>query len=310
MLYLNGVTRSSKIGVATPIERTLASSIETKKMANSDGLIKLLIRRNLIDADNRPTFVGHIVLTMSLLLFTGVSYSCVLWLSNRLEAEWLHKEVETPPLVEQAEIFNKQTLNPEDRQQIRIVEQLNTINDLKTRHCRIMSFFYKQYFSLLSLGGTAALVSLLCIFFISKEGWKDTNNALINVGVTSFGITALALNTTQIFQQSENLKTSQDLYSAYASLRNDLLSAVANQELITLDKAIKLDTSNGGYKQLIQYTDSRLKVLNLVRLGFDPTPISDLKSRLDSTIGTGSSIRPTVEPSIPPVPKASPTPTP
>jgi hypothetical protein len=279
-------------------------------MADSNRSIKLLTNLNLLTSDNRPTFVGHVVLTTSLLLFAGGSYGCVLWQSNRWEGEWLYKEVETPPLVKQAELFNKQTLNLEDRQQIRIVEQLNTTNDLKARHCRIMSFFYKQYFSLLWVGGTAALVSLLCIFFISKEGWKDTNNALINVGVTSFGITLFALNTTQVFQQSENLKTSQDLYSAYASLRNDLLSAVVNQELITSDKVIKLDTANGGYKQLIQYTDSRLKVLNLVRLGFDPTPISDLKSRLDSTIGTGSSIRPTVEPSKPPVPKASTAPTP
>ncbi len=274
-------------------------------MANSDGLIKLLASLNLIDSDNRPTFIGHIVLTTSLILFAGVFYACVLYRSMLWEGEWLDKEVKTPSLVKQAEIFNKQTLNPEDRQQIRIVEQINTINDLKARHCRIMSFFYKQYFSLLSLGGTAALVSLLCIFFISKEGWKDTNNALINVGVTSFGVTLFALNTTQVFQQAENLKTSQDLYSSYVSLRNDLLSSVANQELITSDKVIKLDTASGGYKQLIQYTDSRLKVLNLVRLGFDPTPISDLKSRLDSTIGTGSSIKPTVEPSMPP-PKTSP----
>ncbi len=127
-------------------------------MANSDGLIKLLASLNLIDSDNRPTFIGHIMLTTSLLLFTGLSYTFVLYISTQLEGEWLHKEVETPPLVEQADIFNKQTLNSADRQQIRIVEQLNTINDLKVRHCRIMSFFYKQYFSLLSLGGTAALV--------------------------------------------------------------------------------------------------------------------------------------------------------
>jgi hypothetical protein len=264
--------------------------------SHSDGLIKLLLRRNIIDPDHKLTFAGHVMLTSGLLFFTGIIYTGMLCMSTVWAREWLHKELETPPQVQQSELFNKQTLNPEDRQQIRLVDRLNAINDLKARHCRIMSFFYKQYFALLSIGGTAALVSLICIFFISKEGWKATNNALINVGITSFGVTLFALNTTQIFQQAENLKTSQNLYSGYVELRHDLLSAVASKELIKPDKTIvKLDTKNGEYTQLIQDVDARMKVLNLVRLGFDPTPISDLRTRLDSTIGTGSASKPATD---------------
>jgi hypothetical protein len=258
----------------------------------ADGIIKLLTRRNIIDSDQKLTFSGHVALTSGLLVLTGVTYIFGLYLSTFWEGEWLRKEIETPPLVKQTELFNKQTLNPEDRQQLRLVEQLNTVNDLRARHCRIMSFFYKQYFCWLSIGGTAAMVSLLCIFFISKEGWKETNNALINVGVTSFGITLFALNTTQVFQQSENLKTSQNLYIGYVGLEHDLRSAIATKELIKSDKTvIKLDTKNGDYTQLIQDVDAQMKVLNLIRLGFDPTPISDLRTRLDSTIGISTSIK-------------------
>jgi hypothetical protein len=265
--------------------------------SHTDGLINWFMRRKFIDPDQKLTFGGHVALTSSLLVFTSIAYLFVLQLSTFWEGEWLNKEIETLPHVQQKELFNKQTLNLEDRQQIRLVEQLNTINDLRARHCRIMSFFYKQYFSLLSIGGTAALVSLLSIFFISKEGWKATNNALINLGVTSFGVTLFTLNTTQVFQQAENLKTSQNLYSDYVGLRHDLLSAIATKELIKLDKTvIKLDDKNGGYTQLIQDIDARMKVLNLVRLGFDPTPISDLKNRLDATIGSGSSSKATVAP--------------
>jgi hypothetical protein len=275
--------------------------------SHSDGLIKLLVRRNMVDLNHKPTFTGHVVLSSSLLLFTGIVYICMLCLSSFWAREWLYKELERSEPVKQLELFNKQTLNPEDRQQIRLVEQLNTINDLKTRHCRIMSFFYKQYFVLLSIGGTAGLVSLLCIFFISKEGWKETNNALINLGVTSFGVTLFALNTTQVFQQAENLKTSQNLYSGYVELRHDFLSAIANKELVKPDKTVvKLDAKNGGYTQLIQDTDARMKVLSLVRLGFDPTPISDLRNRLDSTIGTGSSSKPSGDSPKQPVPSPTP----
>ncbi len=102
------------------------------------------------------------------------------------------------------------------------------------------------------------------------------------------------MNTTQVFQQADNLKTSQNLYSGYVELRHDLLSAVATKELIKPDKTVvKLDDKNGGYTQLIQDIDARMKVLNLVRLGFDPTPISDLRTRLDSTIGISNSIKQT-----------------
>ena len=101
---------------------------------HSDGLIKFLARRNIIDPDHKLTFVGHVVLTSSVLLFTGVSYGCLLFFGTFWEGEWLHKEVDIPNVVKQVEVFNKQTLKADDRQQIRIVEQLNTINDLKARH--------------------------------------------------------------------------------------------------------------------------------------------------------------------------------
>lgn len=273
----------------------------------SDVIIKLLTRGHIIDPDRKLTLSGHFALTAIILSLTGIAYFVGLCFGTLWESEWLRKEIETPPQIKQVELFNKQTLNPEDRQQIRLVDQLNTINDLRARHCRIMSFFYKQYFCWLSIGGTAAMVSFLCIFFISKEGWKETNNALINLGVTSFGVTLFALNTTQVFQQSENLKTSQNLYIGYVGLQDDLLSSIATKELIKSDKTtVKLDDKNGGYTQLIQDTDARMKVLNLVRLGFDPTPISDLRNRLDSTIGTGSSSKQTVTPTSSPTVKVNP----
>ena len=280
-------------------------------MANSTpsgGLLQFLVRHNIIDDNYNPTLFGHITLTASILLYTSLSYICLLCVGTFLEYQWLDKEVETSNAIQQSEVFNKQTLNIEDRQQRRIIEQLNTINDLKVRHCRIMSFFYKQYFCLLSIGSPAALIALISVFFISKKGWEATNNAVINIGMTSLGVTLFALNTTQVFQQSENLKTSQDLYSAYVSLHNDVRSAVATQELVTTEKMVKLDTANGGYKPLIHYTDARLKVLSFVRLGFDPTPISDLRSRLDSTIGDGVFSKPAVNPPVPVVPPVTPAP--
>ena len=264
----------------------------------SDGLVKLLEQRNIIDSHRKLTFLGHIALTSGLLIFTIIVYILLWCLGNFFERDWLGKEIEIPPLVKQIELFDKQTVKPEDRQKLSIlVEQVNEINDLKARHCRIMSFFYKQYFYLLSIGGTAALVSFICIFFISKEGWKETNSALINIGLTSFGVTLFTLNITQVFQQPQNLKASHDLYVGYAGLQKNLRSAIATEQLIKPNKTIvRLNKENGGYTQLIQDTDAQMEKLSFVRLGFDPTPILDLRNRLESTIGTGNSSKPTVSP--------------
>jgi hypothetical protein len=257
-------------------------SAETNSTQPS-GLIHWLICKNLLNLDKKITFTGHILLTGCLLFFVIISYSVMFIVADRWAGEWLNC---SPQPLQQSQLFEKQNAE-ENRIQRRLTQQHNAINDLTAKHCRIMAFFYKQYYISLSIGSTAALVAFLCIFFLSKEGWKATNNALINLTITSFGVTVLFLNISQIFQQSENLKTSQDLYINYVALQNEFLSSLATEQLMVEGKSDPLGRLE-VYKRLIHLADHRLKELSLIRLGFDPSPILDIKSRVDSAIGLGS----------------------
>jgi uncharacterized protein (DUF433 family) len=243
------------------------------------GLIQWLINKNIIGADRRVTFLGHILLTASLLSLVPISYLVLFPLAGWWEHDWVN--CPSPELVQQKELFDRSNSIVDNRQKNRLTEQLKTINVLKGQHCRIMTFFYKQYYISLSIVSTAALLSLVCIFFASKEGWAKTHNALINISITSSAITFSFLNITQIFQQSQNLKASQDLYANYTALQNDFLSSLATNQLIVDAKAKDL---NNDYKLLIQSTDSRLRELSMMRLGFDPTPILEMKSKIGSVI--------------------------
>jgi hypothetical protein len=264
------------------------------------------IQKKLIQDNNYPTFLGHVVLTGCSLFFVGLSYCGLFITGDHLEKQWLDSTDPAPvkqsqAQLQQSKLFDQTSSAEENKQQIRLAEQLNTIDNSIINHRKIMAFFYKQYFISLSIGSTAALVSLFCVFFVSKEGWGETNNALINVCVTSIGVTLFFLNSSQVFQQAENLKASQNLYNSYTVLRNEFRSSLAAKKLLAETNTEKPE----GYIPIIQYTDSRLKDLSLIRLGFDPTSIIEAKNRVDSVLGLGTtkSPAPTVKSSEAPPPK-------
>jgi hypothetical protein len=277
-----------------------------EKKARPTGLTRLLIKKNILDRqDQQITLLGHVLLTGSLFSLVIVSYLIMWCIGTVWEKQWINSPTEKDELVIKAQLQeNKFFAATEIDRKNRLIQQLDTINDLAKRHCRIMSFFYKQYYISLSIGGGAAFVALFCVLFISKEGWKTTNNALINLGTTSFGISLVFLTNSQIFQQAENLNTSQALYTSDLVLRDEFLSSLHTNQLLVESKVKNNDLSN-IHDRLIQHTDSRLKELHLIRLGFDPTPILGIKNRVGTIIGVPDN--PSPSPTKSSVPLPSPT---
>jgi hypothetical protein len=245
------------------------------------------------------TFFGHLFLTGSLLIVVLVSHLAIYTITELWQKDWLLCEVE-----KNSPFFKNQT-TPE---QSRLNSQFEIIQDLTNKNCKIMAFFYKQYFICLSIGGVAALVTFLCIFFLSKEGWEKSNNALVNITITAFGVTTLYLNITQVFQQEKNLKTSQDLYANYSALKNSFSSSL----VLAIPTPIQQVTPLKGleaekkltYADLIQDTDNKLNTLGYIRLGFDPTPITEMNNGANSIFGKNNSLNTLPQPQLPPTPKA------
>ena len=246
------------------------------------------------------TFFGHVLLTGSLLSVVVLSHSLIYSITELWQNDWLSCKVDTS-----SSAFK----NPTTSEQSRLNQQFEIIQDLNVKNCKIMAFFYKQYFICLSIGGTAALVAFLCIFFLSKEGWEKSNSALINLTITSFGVTTFYLNVTQVFQQEKNLKTSQDLYANYSALKNNFSSSLV---LAIPTSAQQVTPSKGSeiikkltYADLIQDTDNKLNTLGYIRLGFDPTPITEMNNSANSIFGKNNSQNVLLQPSLISTPKAA-----
>jgi hypothetical protein len=255
------------------------------KFSELSGLVRWLIRKDILNSEQKLTFMGHILLTGCLLLFTAASYATMFSLASIWQQEWLN--CPAPEFTERSQLFDKSNSPDENRQQLRLTQQLNTINNLTQKNCQIMAFFYKQYYISLIIGSGAALVFLLCIFFVSKKGWRETNSAPTNIGVNSLIITLLFLNISHIFKYSENLKVSQDLFASYTALTNEFRSSLATKQLVTNGNIKNFDGLN-GYNMLIHQTDSRLNDLSSIRLGFDPTPVSDPKTKVSPSVSPSS----------------------
>jgi hypothetical protein len=264
-----------------------AVKILKKKERSQNKFILKLKELGWIDDEvsKEITLWGHISLTALLLIITILSAFGMWIFADSRQKAWINFSTVEP--IKWSELSKSNTNSfvvPTDGQRHRLDRQLQTINELVSQHGQIMSFFYQQYYISLSIGSGGAFIALFCILFISKEGWKSTNNAIINVGTTSFAIGLFFLTISKVFQHEDNLKTSQNLYANDLHLRNSFLTRVHTNRG-SIDAAVKKNDLLDIYDLLIRDTDAKLKDLSLIRLGFDPTPIFGMNNKIGGIMG-------------------------
>lgn len=245
---------------------TLPKVEQDNKQKDSSSFFKLIILKK---KRRQPTIFGHVVLSSSLILIAVIAFLGMHAVSGIWESTWLGELPDSSSKLD-ALTYKLGKSSPEKE---RLIAQFKEIESRSERHKIIMSFFYKQYYISLSMMGVAASIGSLCLIFISKHGWKEINNAILNIFFVSAGVVVFFGNLTVTFQQEENLKASQDLYLGYIDLRHEMLSywaTLRNSEA----KELK------AY-QYIHYIDSQLKQLNQVRIGFDPSRVSDFSKKLE-----------------------------
>ena len=82
-------------------------------------------------------------------------------------------------------------------QKIRLKTQLIQFQQAQQISCQIGVFFFANRNAALTVCTAAGILSIASLAFVSKNGWEDTNNAFINIGLTS----GLVLFTTWTFSQ-------------------------------------------------------------------------------------------------------------
>lgn len=219
----------------------------------------------------QPTFLGHIVLVLVLLSLVGIAYYVLLLVSSQWEQKWI-----TAPQRLTKEQIALQTawLKPKPSVQSRLIFQLQDVEVLIDRNASIMGFFYKQYYISLAMMCTLGAIAVICLFFISKEGWGEVNNAVINIFVVSSGVVLFYGNLSLTFKQEENIKNSHAIYLSCLSLRNELLSYLATRQ------------NTRGVEEkpesFIHYVDKKLMSISLIQLGFNPGQLSDVPKPINT----------------------------
>lgn len=254
-------------------EATSVAIVDEKSLKTSP----LLKQGRFITHTNQPTLLGHIVISTSLVLGICLGYALMFWFAGTKQNEWLNITAPLKPEAVNTAIANLADTKPSEK--ARLIDQFEQIQARIKTHADVMGFFYKQYYISLSMICGGSVIASICLFFISKKGWEQVNNTLINIFIVSSSTVILYGNISLVFKQEENIKDNQALYLSYFALRNEMLSYWATQQVSTGDAIVPA-------AKFIHYMDGRLQELSQIRLGFDATSITDLGSQMKQLDGS------------------------
>ena len=87
--------------------------------------------------------------------------------------------------------------------------------------------FYKWLFATIMLFSISIIIASVCLFYISKEGWKAANNYVINVFTVFSGIALLSGSIPLVFQYENNAQKNLGMLVNYINLRNHIITNIA-----------------------------------------------------------------------------------
>ncbi|MGF1571037.1 MAG: hypothetical protein ACFCVD_23670 [Nodosilinea sp.] len=227
-------------------------------------------------ASNQLTGLGHLALAGTLLLGSLTLNVWMFAFAQSQEQDWLNFERVEKTLEEsQAAVANLQA-TPAER--ARLVDQFMLIQARTVTHAKVMGLFYKLNFIALGTVGLTTGIASISLFFISKVGWEQGNNALINVFIVSSGLVIFHSNMIFVFKFQENIQLNGQLYSEYTRLYNEMLSYWAIQPT---------SSTSPSPAEWIMATDQQLTRLGKISLDFEASRIDQLKQPVEAFVGGG-----------------------
>lgn len=262
-----------------------------------------------------PSLVGQVLLSAGLILGSVMLYAVtlrrVLILSNEWQVCPAFREVSTPLTQASGPLFpDKPAMmqaidaNSGDQQdpvlpgqKIRLKEQVEQLDHARRRSCSVGVFFFANRNATLTVATASAIFSLASLAFVSKRGWDASNNAVINMGVTSGLILFASWTFGQLYGQDLNFTGYRDKYILATSLLNQVASAAANRSVLLAadnDSATRtLDLNNAkNMGLLIQMLDSKLKILNTPEFGGDSSFVRGAINRVTPFLEAEPTLQP------------------
>lgn len=271
-------------------------------------------------ATGNPTLLGHLAISAGLVSLGLVLYWGVFFAITGLSSQWSicqgqpqHSRRDEERSRQQKELLARQAnigsrisrlpstgvpLPITPGQTERLKDQVRQLDEGRRLACTVGVFFYAHRNAALSLSTAAGILTISSLAMISKQGWKKSNNSIINIGITSGLILYSAWTFSQLYGQASNYES----YSRKYSLAHDLLatidSAAANgsaviataQDQKTLNLANRHDMAT-----LISYVDDKLRIINRPEFTGDASFAEESFQKIGGFLKPGEPARPKAE---------------
>jgi hypothetical protein len=125
------------------------------------------------------------------------------------------------------------------------------------------------------------LLSALMLLIISRSGWSNTNQCLINTFLVIFSSDAFFRDLPKLYEQKLNIDENKKLYRAYTDLDNRMRSFVANFNESKNNSSAE-DIKTFIIKTFIIKIDDNLAGLHILPLNLDPEAVSTPQQAVQS----------------------------
>ena len=151
-------------------------------------------------------------------------------------------------------------------QENRLMTQAIKVNGLIRHHARVMSFFYRAYYTAISVLMFAGAFAAIAMFFIAMRGWGSANEYVKTLFVVMTVAAAFYGLWPPVFQQEKNISDNKALFLEYERLQNEIASYPVTRSNIKNEHKEPND--------FIAYVDSEFASLGNIAIGFDYSKIS------------------------------------
>lgn len=183
-------------------------------------------------------------------------------------------------------------------QKARLRSQVAQLRDAQFTACTIGVFFFANRNATLTVCTAAAILALSSLAFVSKNGWEGTNNAIINVGLSSALILFTAWSISQLFGQGVNYENQRAKVVLATNLLNSVASAVANKTAVSMagkpgadakpEEKILALVDDVNMALLIRSIDKQLEVINDLDFGGDSSFAEDAAKKVGKLLNGAS----------------------
>jgi len=148
-------------------------------------------------------------------------------------------------------------------------------------HVRATRYFLARQYMFVTIATLAAVIAGVLLVPISWQGLQKAQRYLSTPFLVFAGVAALFTTLNQLYQPAENATNNANMYFAYLSLEDELMSYYP--------RVVSGDTTAPSLGALIVHVDQRLAELRNFAVGFDQSKIPDVQA-VSSRIGAGGGI--------------------